>query len=385
MCLWVGYLVCVLRGMSSQLSIWRTISEKGLWYYPRFKISDQAVYNRLEKEGVKPLENIYRRMSEILAKRLQPYNQTNLAPFAKKVVAIDCSTLDKVSRHLPTIREEKIGQSILAGKIAAIFDIRLQQWINFEYIEEAEQNERKSAISLLNYIEKGAMILADMGYFGFKWFDQLTDEGYFWLSRLRNKTSYEVIHTYYKNDKIFDGMIWLGAHHQNRAKHAVRLVTIQIGKITYRYITNVCDPTMFSIQEIVDLYARRWDIELAFKLIKCELGLHLIWSAKTVVILQQIWAVFIISQVLQALRVEIAGLAKVDPFDVSLKLMIENIPIWSSDGTDVLSLIVEDGVRTGFICPSRRKRMKVPSYEIGCLSSIPVGIVLTRAPHYMEY
>jgi hypothetical protein len=103
------------------------------------------------------------------------------------------------------------------------------------------------------------------------------------------------------------------------------------------------------------------------------------------VILQQIWAVFIISQVLQTLRVEIAGLAKVDPFDMSLKLMIENIPIWSSDGTDVLSLIVEDGVRTGFICPSRRKRMKVPSYEIGCLSSIPVGIVLTRIHHYMDY
>jgi hypothetical protein len=115
MFLWVGYLVCILRGMSSQLSIWRMLSEKGLWHYPRFKISDRAVYNRLEKEVVKPVENIYRRINEILAKRLQPYNQTNLAPFAKKAVAIDCSTLDKVSRHLPTIREEKIGPSILAG------------------------------------------------------------------------------------------------------------------------------------------------------------------------------------------------------------------------------------------------------------------------------
>ena len=283
------------------------------------------------------------------------------------------------------MRKEKENRSILAGKIAAIFDIRIQQWINFEYIEDAEQNEKRSAFSLLKHIEKGSIILADMGYFSFKWFDQLTDEGYYWLSRLRNKTSFKVIHTYYKNEKIFDGLIWMGIHHQNKTKHAVRLVTIQVGKNTYRYITNVCDPNQITVQEIVDLYARRWDIELAFKLIKRELGLHIIWSAKTVVILQQIWAVFILSQILQALRLEVAGLANVDPFDVSLKLMIEYIPIWSSDGTDILSLIVEDGKRTDFIRPSRRIRMKAPPYEMNSYFPLPEDTVLIRVPHYMDY
>ena len=83
MCLWVGYLVCVLRGMSSQLSIWRIITEKGLWYYPRFSISDQAVYKRLEKEGTKPLEKLYKNIRKILEERLEPYSKKN-CPICKK-------------------------------------------------------------------------------------------------------------------------------------------------------------------------------------------------------------------------------------------------------------------------------------------------------------
>lgn len=40
MCLWAGMLVCVLRGMGSQLELWRLLSSKGLWEYPRFEITD---------------------------------------------------------------------------------------------------------------------------------------------------------------------------------------------------------------------------------------------------------------------------------------------------------------------------------------------------------
>ena len=35
MALWAGLLVCVLRGFGSQLAVWRLISERGLWFFPR--------------------------------------------------------------------------------------------------------------------------------------------------------------------------------------------------------------------------------------------------------------------------------------------------------------------------------------------------------------
>ena len=58
----------------------------------------------------------------------------------------------------------------------------------------------------------------DMGFFAFEWFDQLTTEGYFWISRLREKTSYEIVHTFYQQGDTFDGIIWLGAYRADRAK-----------------------------------------------------------------------------------------------------------------------------------------------------------------------
>src|SRR5438105_4298261 len=44
---WGGLLVCVLSGWSSQLTLWRLLTEVGLWDYPRFPVSDQAIYHRL--------------------------------------------------------------------------------------------------------------------------------------------------------------------------------------------------------------------------------------------------------------------------------------------------------------------------------------------------
>ena len=57
MALWAGLLVCVLRGFGSQLSIWRLISERQLWFFPRFEVTDQAVYKRLHTAGTKPLRS----------------------------------------------------------------------------------------------------------------------------------------------------------------------------------------------------------------------------------------------------------------------------------------------------------------------------------------
>lgn len=385
MCLWAGLLVCVLHGMSSQLSLWRLLSSLSLWDYPRFPVSDQAIYKRLETGGTADLERLFALVSMVLRDRLEPYAQTNIAPFAKAVVAIDTTTLDPVARTLPSLREVADGdRQLLPGKLAGVFDIRYQQWLAVEHIANPEENDKVSARRLLEAVPTGSMVLADLGYFGFRWFDDLTDGGYYWLSRLRQKTSYEVIHTYYQDGDTFDGLVFLGAFRADRAKHAVRLVTYRQGTTLHRYITNVFDPHLFPMTDIVRLYARRWDFEMAVKLIKRELHLHLFWSAKTVIILQQIWAVLIIAQVLHALQLEIAGRAGVDPFDVSLPLMVEYIPRWSYTGQDIVALFVEVGRQAGFIRPSRRIRPQVPAIDPHALDPLPPDIVLVRKPRYAQ-
>ena len=75
-----------------------------------------------------------------------------------------------------------------------------------------------------------------------------------------------------------------------RAKYAVRPVTFRQGNTLRRYITNVREPHAFPIASMAEVYARRWDIEMALALIKQHLELRLLWSAKRVVISWNRWS-----------------------------------------------------------------------------------------------
>ena len=383
--LWAGLLVCVLHGFSSQLALWRLLTSGNLWSYPRFPLSDQAVYKRLASDGTAPLERLFHQIRTALADRLAGVVHADLAPFATEVLALDETTLDQVARTLPPLREVPDGDArLLPGKLAGLFDIRRQQWRAVQFLAEARQNEKVAARGLGETLTKGALLLADLGYFGFPWFDWLTEQGYFWVSRLRAKTSYRVIHTFYADGTTFDGIVWLGADRADRAAHAVRLVRFAVGTTVYRYLTNVTDPQRLSIRAIAELYARRWDFELAVLLVKEHLKLHLLWSAKPIVIQQQIWAVLIIAQVLQALRLEIAQRAGVDPFEVSLPLLVEYLPWFAATGRDPIAVFVEQGRALRFIRPSSRTVIRAPTIPIEHLVPMPPDLILARTPRYAQ-
>jgi len=230
LCLWAGLLVCVLRGFSSQLDLWRRLTWQGLWEYPRFPLSDQAIYTRLDQAGTGPLEALFGQISAVLATRVGRYAATDLAPFASQVVAIDETTLDPVARTLPALRGlPATAPQRLPGKLAAIFDLRGQQWVHVEHRPYVHENDKVAARGLLAHLHAGALILADLGYFGFAWFDDLTEAGFWWISRLRAKTTYTIVHTFYDDGTTFDGLVFLGAYRADRAKHAVRLVSFQVG------------------------------------------------------------------------------------------------------------------------------------------------------------
>jgi transposase len=383
--LWAGLVVCVLRGFSSQLALWRLLRSHGLWPFPCVAISDQAVYHRLSRDGTAPLAALFARISALLATRLAPYAATTLAPFASGVYALDETTLDRVARRLPALHATRAGTlALLPGKLAGLFDLRCQQWRRVQYLADPLQNEKVAARDLVADLPAGSLVLADLGYFGFPWFDDLTDAGQWWVSRLRAKTSYTILHTHYQRGDTLDALVWLGAYRADQAKHAVRLVQFRHQGTLRAYVTNVRDPLAFPLAAIARLYARRWDIELAFNLVKTHLGLHLLWGSKPVVIQQQVWAVLTIAQILQALRLEIAGRAGVDPFAVSLPLLIEYLPHFAARGLDPVAAFVAQGRALRFIRPSSRTHIAAPDLPPEAVCPAPPTLVLTRTPRYAQ-
>lgn len=379
-CLWAALLVCILRQQVGQSALWRLLRQTGLWAYPRFPISDQAVYKRLAQAGTQPLETLFTQLNAALAQRIPATGLAELAPFAAQVVAVDETTLDPVTRFLPALTDAPAQR--LPGKLTAVFDLRRQQFASVTHQDDPQQNEKVAARQAVAPLAPGTLILADLGYFGFAWFDDLTEQGYHWLSRLRAKTSYTVIHSFYQHGETFDGLVWLGAYRRDHAQYAVRLVQYRHGATLHQYITNVCDPQVFPLPQIAQVYARRWDIELAFKLIKRELHLHLWWSSKQTIILQHVWGVLIIAQILLALRQQIAAAAEVDPQEVSLPLLVRYVPQYVAEGRDPIAAWVDHGRDARFIRPSRRLLPQTPTLPADAYHAPPPDLVVTRPPRY---
>jgi len=383
MLLWVGLTVCVLRGFTSQLALWRLLTAKGLWQAGQVVISDEAVYRRLGAADPGPLAEVFGQLTALLTERVAPWQEQGIAPFATEVVVLDETTLDPVARTLPALRERAVGDHVLLpGTIAGLYDVRRQLWRAIQVRADPHQNEKVVARDLVADLPAGALILADLGYFGFAWFDDLTDAGQWWISRMRKNTTYTVEHTYYQNGATLDALVWLGSYRADRAKYLVRMVRFRHGEAIHSYITNVTDPQVLSIREIAELYARRWDIEMAVKVVKRDLKLHLLWSAKPVVVLHQVWAVLLIAQIVQALRLEIAGRAGVDTLEVSIPLLIQYLPQYSAQGTDPIEAFVHDGRRLGFIRPVRRVPITAPAVAHEQLSLPPPDLQRTRVPRY---
>lgn len=383
LCLWGALLVCVLRGFQSQMELWRLLSVRGLWSYPLIEVSDEAVRKRLAQAGgAKAMEKLFEHITSLLAARLSPYRET-LVSFTSTVVAIDQLTLDAVMRHLPELRTLKKGDhALLAGQLSACFDVGMQQFRKILFTPEVHQNEKVLAREVVAGLPKGSLILLDLGFFAFELFDWLTGEDYFFVSRMREKTTYTVAHVHYARGETLDALIWLGRYRADRAAHLVRLVQFHHAGKVRRYITNVRDPRLLPLHRIAELYARRWDIEMAIKLVKRELKLHLLWSAKEEVVLQQVWAVLILSQVFQGLRKEIAGKAGVDVFEVSMSLMIRMLPQFACDGVDPVAAFVERGRFGKMIRPARRVQTQAPRIDPALLELPPEGLQMKREARY---
>jgi hypothetical protein len=382
---WLAFLLAVLRGLTSWRDVWQLIVWEGVGSFPLVSVTPAAVRQRLLRAGTASLEQVLERVNAALRQRGASTSALTLAPFATQVVALDETTLDALHRWCPDLRGLQAGcAQLLVGKLAGLFDLRAQQWLRLQFRDDVLANCKVGVLVLLETLAPGSLILADLGYFSFPWFDYLTNQGYWWISRLRERTSYRIVHVFSQQGETLDALIWLGAHRADRAAHLVRLVQFRQGGHLCRYLTNVTDPSMLSMLDIARLYARRWDIELAFKLLKRHLGLHLWWAATPLLVLQQLVAALILAQLLHALQLEIAAQAQVDPFEVSLPILVKLLAHPPATTQPLVPLLVERGRLLGLIRPSSRLQVQAPDLPLEHLHPPPADLATVRSARYAQ-
>ncbi len=82
------------------------------------------------------------------------------------------------------------------------------------------------------------------------------------------------------------------------------------------------------------------------------------------------------------MRMEIAARAQVDPFEVSMPLVVRAMPGLLESEQDPVALIVRRGRQLGFIRPSRRLQVQVPVIVATDIVPRPAGLVLERPACY---
>lgn len=376
--LWSSLLLCALQGMHSFEDWRRLLGLQSIGPFTPIWLTRNGLVKRLLQAGLVPLQEVWEHVNARLAQSSSRAVPATLAAFATDILCLDETRLDAVARYLKPLRGLSANDAAcFAGKLVGLLDLRAQRWLRLEWREDIHENCRVDMLDFLQGLLEGSLLLFDLGYFSFGFFDTLTQWRLWWVSRYRENTSYSIVHVFYQQREMLDALVWLGTG-QKQARHLVRLVRMGDGIGVRMYLTNICDPYMLSLGDVAQLYARRWDIELAFRLLKEYLGMSRWWSSKQELILMQIWVVLILSHLVYALREHIALAADCDPFEVSVPLLVDLLPQLCSPSKLSLEQLVQSGRQSGLLRASPRLVLRVPQVELSSYQLAPPDLPRQR-------
>jgi hypothetical protein len=296
----------VYRQIGSLSELLRILYQEGLLWVEPLKVSVEALSKRLR---VIPASLFYELFESILP-GLQGSSQIVSEvwrPIRDRFSAIwiaDGSTLEELRRQLKILREEP--KTVLAGKMMAVVELLTHRPVKISYNVNAKANDKIFDDWLLEALPIGGLLVFDLGFFKFLWFDQFSEQKKYFVTRLREKTAYKVVKTFSTGERYRDELVKLGQYRSNPCHHPLRCVSILWGTTWYHYLTNVIDPLLLSPQLVCELYRRRWRIEDAFAITKRLLGLAYLWVGDSNGIQIQIYATWIFYALLNDLCAQVA-------------------------------------------------------------------------------
>jgi hypothetical protein len=327
----------VLAGLDSFLSLvdrlrtgeipgLRKVEATPAAFYKRLRAISHNVFLVLLQETTKAL-NASRKYKRDWVKKL--------APFANGIYAIDDTTLDALMRRTKSLKKfTKGSMETLGGRLGCALDLLTGAFVEVLYDSDSEANEKNHIRPLIDRLGLGNMYVFDLGYFAFPFFDYLTEHYCYFVSRLRNKTTYKVIQTLAEGQYYLDRIVYLGKYRADQASYPVRMIELLIDGTWYKYITNMLNPELLSAEQVWVLYAQRWSIEKSFAVVKRTLGMAFLRPCHQNGMLIQIWCTLAVYQVLQDLRLEIAYSNRWNEDEVSWHNLMDRISWYAQNPTN---------------------------------------------------
>jgi hypothetical protein len=218
-----------------------------------------------------------------------------------RVVSADGSTLDALIRKMGLLKD--LEHNPLAGKMTALLDLCTRLPVQIWYTADPQAHDQSFWPQIRPVLERGMLLILDLGYTNFWVFRQFAEQGITFLTRAKTNLSYEVDRVLHRSVTVHDRVVWIG---KDDTRQQVRLIEVLYKGKWYRYLTNELDPLKLPMAYAVALYWQRWRIEDAYNVVKRLLGLAYFWNGSQNAVELQLWATWLLYGALVDLTDDVA-------------------------------------------------------------------------------
>jgi hypothetical protein len=244
-------------------------------------------------------------------------------------------------RRYPQSREQKRGCGFPFMKVVGVFSLATGALLDY-----AKGNKHQHELSLLHRLldqfKPGDLALADRGFSCYTLLALLWQQKVPCLFRLHHARTGDLRKgkPLGRNDRL---LVWRKPQNWQRPRYlpvplwelivpelTVRVLRFSLRRAGYRtrsviLVTTLVDAQRYSAQELAELYARRWQIELWFRDVKTSMGMEVLRCQSPAMIHKELEMFFIAYNLIRCLMVQASQQYQVDIYRMSFKGTVDGL------------------------------------------------------------
>lgn len=222
-------LVC--RRIPSLSELLRVCEREGLFDFAPIKITKQSLSKRLCKLPAELFCTVFNEALRELQSQEQEIKDLAVSEvldgirekFPSAYIA-DGSTLEALRKRLKEQTDNSVVE--LGAKMMCLINLYTKSAVRAFYTERAKANDKSFIEEILGYLSQSSIIVFDTGFFSFQFFDQLTEQGKYFVTRYREKSAYKVLRVLSEGKFYRDEIVEFGVYRSNPCRNCVRMVSV---------------------------------------------------------------------------------------------------------------------------------------------------------------
>ncbi len=229
---------------------------------------------------------LYEALFEKLLKRCQGVVPGHQFRFKNPLYSLDSSTIDLCLSVFPWAKFRTTKGAV-----------KLHVGLNHagylpEFVTLTEGRKHDVTVGRILKFPKGSMVVMDKAYNDYSWYKQLTDNGIFFVTRLKANAKYRVVE---RREVLQNKGLTSDQTIEFTGLQIAKKCPVQLRRIGFRdpatgkhyvFLTN---NFKLAARTIADIYKARWQVELFFKWIKQNLKIKSFVGTSKNAVMTQIW------------------------------------------------------------------------------------------------